>query len=103
MMPIPKDKRKKKKFLKCCQEPGCDREFIGYGVSKYCDVHKDPKTRRHRDRGASDHSRNAFIEHKFTEDVVAEIQCRTCGVPFKVKLSPKQFIYPANCERHRNA
>ena len=102
MMPIPRDKRKKKKFLKVCKEPGCEREFIGYGVTKYCDRHKDPKTRAKRDRAVSDHSHNAFIRHGFVDDVVVEISCRICRKPFRVRLSPKQFIYPAQCESCRH-
>ena len=104
MITIPKGIRKKKQWLKVCKEPGCEREFMGYGVSKYCDKHRDPKLRAKKERAASDHSKNAYIEHKFAIETIVEIPCRHpgCKTMFRVRLSPKQFIYPAMCERHRN-
>ena len=98
---IPKNTRKKKQWLKVCKEPGCETEFMGYGVSKYCAKHKDPKARAKRGREPGDHSKNAYIKHSYKSDVVIEILCRKCGAPFIIKLTPKQFIYPAMCERHR--
>jgi len=100
---IPKNTRTKKKYLKVCKEPGCEREYMGLGVSKYCDRHKDPRNRAKKGREPGDHSKNAYIKHSYTSDVIIEIACRHPGCPnrFRIRLQPKQFIYPAMCERHR--
>lgn len=99
--PLPKATGVKKIMHKTCAEPGCDVEFEGFAVSKYCDIHRDPRLRKKKDKEPGDHKYNALIKHSYTEVVTVETSCRTCGHGFRLKLHPKQFIYPAMCEKCR--
>ncbi len=88
-------------FHKKCKEPGCEEMFDGIGVAKYCSKHKSPKNRAKKQVQAPDHSKNVYIKHKFKEDICIEMNCRVCGKPFGTKIEPKQYIYPACCEKCR--
>jgi hypothetical protein len=101
-MQIPRNYREQKLKHKICQEPGCGVEFFGFPARKFCEAHIDPKSRAKKVEEESDHSKNAYIKHSYTSEVLIEIGCRVCGTVFRVRLKPKQFIYPGVCEKHRH-
>ena len=101
-MNIPKKRHRKLQiYKKTCHEPGCDVGFSGFAMAKYCKKHRDPKNRAKKAVEAPDHSKNVLIKHKFDHEVIIEKACGTCGTPYPLKLTPKQYVYPGMCEKHR--
>ncbi|MFP4520811.1 MAG: hypothetical protein ACLFQK_01570 [Fibrobacterota bacterium] len=105
-MQLPKYKKKKRTVLKTCAEPGCGREFIGHPISKYCEKHRDIRNRQRKKKVfESIDENNMVFEHDFHETIETEFVCRLkgCDNKYKVKLMPRQHIYPKYCEEHRNS
>jgi len=90
---------------KYCQEPGCGKEYIGHPISKYCEIHRNIKTRKRKRRTYEDVAvKNQTFVHKFTEVTNVEFVCQLpgCNRHFTVKTYPKQTTYPKFCEEHRS-
>ncbi|MCL2283205.1 MAG: hypothetical protein FWC26_07800 [Fibromonadales bacterium] len=105
-MQLPKYNPKKRRVtLKKCQEPGCGCEFWGHPIAKYCEAHKDFKTRQ-KTKKLSDslEVRNMFFKHCYSDMIEVKFRCCLdgCNSVFLVKILPKQFIYPRFCPIHRN-
>lgn len=101
-MKIPKNKRLfREKKHKQCKEPGCKKMFWGIGVAKYCDKHRNPKNRAKKKAEEPDHSKNIYFKHRLKEETVIEFFCQKCGRSYRVKIEPKQYIYPAHCNECR--
>lgn len=102
-MQIPrKSIRKRPVYHKQCKEPGCDKMFDGIGVTKYCEIHRDPKARYKSKKVSSDHSKNIYIKHSFVTDLVVERNCKICNRPYRFRMEPKLFLYPGCCEKCRS-
>ena len=102
-MQIPRHSAKSKPtYHKQCKEPGCKEMFYGIGVTKYCEKHRDPKNRYKAKEVVSNHNKNIYITHKFTDDVLVEVSCKFCGVPYRIKLEPKLYIYSGCCDKCRS-
>lgn len=104
-MQLPKYKKKKREKLKICQEPGCGKEFWGHPIAKYCELHRDIRFRQRRRRVyESVDVKNQIFNHKFHEVTDVEFACQLpgCGRKYKIRVFPKQYVYPKYCEEHRN-
>lgn len=112
-MQLPQYKKKKRIKLKVCQFPGCGIEFWGHPISKYCPEHHDIKLRlkkkkeeeAKREAEALDYDENNLIlDYEPQEIEEREFKCALegCKNSFRVKIYPKQRIYPKYCEEHRN-
>lgn len=75
--------------------------FWGIGVAKYCRKHQNPKNRAKKKTEEPDHSKNIYFKHKFEEETVVDFFCILCRGPYRIKIEPKQFIYPAHCPECR--
>jgi hypothetical protein len=104
-MQLPRYKKKKRLKHKVCQEPGCGKEFIGHPIAKYCEYHRNiaNRTRKTKEYEAVD-VKNFVFKHGFTEVTELELTCQleNCNNKYKVKIFPKQYIYPKYCMTHRN-
>ena len=102
-MQIPKQTFKSRPvFHKKCLEPGCSKMFDGIGVAKYCKKHRNPKNRYKKKIIISDHSKNIYLKHNFTDEQNVERSCLVCGSIYSFKLEPKQFLYPGCCPKCRH-
>lgn len=104
-MQLPKYKKKNRRKLKICQEPGCGREFWGHPIAKYCELHRDLKTRKRARRVYENVDvKNQIFKHNFSESSDIEFTCQLegCSNKFFLKVFPKQFVYPKYCPEHRN-
>lgn len=104
-MQLPAYQKKERLKLKVCQESGCHKEFWGHPIAKYCPVHQDISMRKRARRVYEDvRVKNQIFEHKANDTVDCEFICKLegCNNPFRVKVYPKQFVYPKYCEEHRN-
>jgi len=95
-------KKQERIYSKICYEPGCEREFKGYAISKYCDYHRDPKNRVRIRKHEEEVNKNMTFLHDYQNSVDAEFNCERCNDPYRVKIFPKIYIYPKFCERHRS-
>lgn len=101
-MQIPKNTTKSRPvYHKQCKEPGCEKMFDGIGVTKYCEDHRDPKARYKTKKVVSDHSKNIYIRHSYTEDLTIERNCKECGGLYRFRMEPKLFLYPGCCPKCR--
>lgn len=104
-MQIPKHTPSQKKFFRYCQYAGCEREFRGRPMQKYCEFHMDPRNRKRvKPKPESPAVKNRIFLHNFTEVKEVEFTCALegCITKFRVKLYPRQHIYPKFCEKHRS-
>lgn len=104
-MQLPKYKKKKRVKLKKCQEPGCNREFWGHPIAKYCDLHKDIKARQKPKKIISNFElNNMYLKHSYNSSVEVKFKCCLdgCDNVYSIKLFPKQYVYPRFCLEHRN-
>lgn len=101
-MRIPKGKTKNKK--KKCQFPGCNKNFIGHPVAKFCPAHRDPKKRQLKKKKTKSESSNITIKHNYTDMVPMILTCKLDGCinQYEIMIYPKQYIYPAYCNKHRS-
>lgn len=104
---LPKYKKIIYRRPKVCQEPGCNKQFFGHPVAKYCEKHRDIKNRQKTakkekvDSGAD----NMIINHDLKSGYEERIfNCSLYGCPnsFIIRILPKQYVYPKYCEEHRN-
>ncbi len=104
-MQLPKYKKKKREKLKICQEPGCGREFWGHPIAKYCELHRDIRSRKRKKRVYEKVDvKNQIFTHKFYEVTDVEFTCQLpgCNQKYVIRVFPKQHIYPKYCPEHRN-
>ena len=96
---------------KICQDETCGREFWGHHVAKYCELCRTPRMRairrariKKRREAAHNDKVNMEFKHSFYEVNESEFTCKLdgCNNKYRVKIFPKQFIYPRYCEEHRN-
>lgn len=101
-LPQYKKSNRSSKKLKICKE--CGVEYWGHVISKYCEVHMDPKNRKRARRRVYVDVNNQVFNHSFREvtEVIFHCDLETCKKPFKIRVFPKQFVYPKYCEEHRN-
>jgi hypothetical protein len=90
-------------YHKKCKEPGCEEMFDGIGVTKYCEKHRNPKARYKTKKIVSDHSKNIYIKHSFSDDLVVERNCKICSALYRFKIEPKLYLYPGCCPRCRSS
>jgi len=112
MIEIPRRKKNEKLVQKPCQFPGCDKEFMGTGKSKYCHEHRARKYRKIIDadkeirKKAEEDAKNPNqrIEHNYTQTHVILMDCKLegCGQTFEIKILPHTYVYPKYCPEHRN-
>lgn len=114
-MQLPQYKKKKRIKLKICRFPGCAIEYWGHPISKYCKTHQDIKLRaKHKKDVAAQEpvgsiedldENNQYIDRmeEYKETVEMEFVCalKGCENKFRVKIFPKQRIYPKYCADHR--
>jgi hypothetical protein len=104
-MQIPKKARPQQMIEKKCSIDGCGVLFKGGPSSKYCIVHRDPKTRV-KEKIAPElvTLKNQVVQHEYTnvETVIQTCALEGCKEKFEVKIFPKQYIYPKYCPEHRN-
>ena len=104
-MQIPKKARHPQMVQKKCTIEGCDEHFQGGPSSKYCQIHRDPKTRL-KEKIAPElvTLKNQVLQHEYTnvETVIHTCALEGCEVEFEVKIFPKQYVYPKYCPTHRN-
>lgn len=86
----------------------CGKEFKGRPMQKYCEFHMSAATRFRPRQQLNKFQKDADeanirIEYMGETGTVVEMECRTCGAPYRIELSHRQFWYPANCPKHRNA
>ncbi|NLD99978.1 MAG: hypothetical protein GX640_08895 [Fibrobacter sp.] len=104
-MQLPKTRRKPKIREKKCANPGCENTFYGIHAAKYCEEHRDPKTRVKEKPPVEDVSeKNHVFQHKFNAVQTMVLKCALegCNEQFEIKVYPKQFVYPKYCPEHRN-
>ena len=95
---------------KICKEPGCGREFFGHAISKYCEMHSDPRKRKRiKPKYIDVTNQISPVKCNAAGDTIdAEFTCALegCGRTFRVKVYPEQKtfrqIVPKFCELHRN-
>lgn len=105
-MEIPKhtkDCRRKK--WKYCQYQGCDRQYFGYGMAKYCEIHTNPKMRERKRRVYDPVTLNNVVIH--AHRIVGEMIELDCGLPgctekVRFQIYSRQMVYPKYCTEHRN-
>jgi hypothetical protein len=105
MMQIPKKARHPQMKQKKCSIDGCEMLFQGGPSSKYCDFHRDPKTRvKEKIIPESVTLKNQVLQHQYTnvETVIQKCALEGCEQEFEVKIFPKQYVYPKYCPAHRN-
>ena len=74
-LPIYQSGRRRIK-LKKCQEPGCEREFWGHPIRKYCDLHSDIKARQKPKKVVdSFEMRNMCFKHNYSETQTVHFKC----------------------------
>lgn len=98
-------RQKVKRKLKRCKYIGCDQEFLGHPISKYCDYHSDIKNREKKITKKRDVLKeNKVIEHDSTKIINIELSCSLtgCRIKYEIEILPKVFIYPKFCTEHRN-
>lgn len=104
-MQIPKKARHPQLIQKKCTIDGCEALFQGGPSSKYCIIHRDPKTRV-KEKIAPElvTLKNQFVQHEYTnvETVIHACALEGCKEIFEVKIFPKQYVYPKYCPEHRN-
>lgn len=105
-MNVPK---KRKKYLlkkKKCQFDGCDKEYTGNNVSKYCRIHRQTKYKKelYRKKKPKDESANQIIKHDYMNDPIVSFKCALegCNTVFNIQLFHNLYIYPKYCEEHRS-
>jgi hypothetical protein len=94
-----------KKSTKYCKYMGCEKEFYGVPIQKYCDFHTDPHNRKRiRQKPEDIQIKNQLFLHKFQNPTQIEFHCALdgCDKEFYVDIYPKQFVYPKYCEEHRS-
>jgi len=99
---LPKGGPKYEKLkLKKCQYKGCENWYMGTGFSRYCVEHRKKEYKKKSKKIFHDNS-NIIIKHTNCIVTDREFICDTCGKKYTVKLFPNIFVYPKNCENHRN-
>ena len=105
-MQLPKYKKKKRIKLKVCQYPKCGREFWGHPIAKYCELHRDIKNRAKYQKKEFERVdvKNMVFKHNYMEVLELEFLCSLegCSTAYRIKVFPKQYVYPRFCEEHRN-
>jgi len=109
-----KVKRFRRQKIAICQEPGCEKEYVGDYMRKFCNFHSDPKMRkrtpRHDRPGQYDGSQILVNREKI--EVEMKIPCGLEGCdntftrlvkPFHKKPGHPSNVYPKFCKEHRNA
>ncbi len=104
-MQLPKHVPAERKVFRYCQYAGCEREFRGRPMQKYCEFHMDPHNRKRiRPKPENPAVKNRIFLHNFQDVTQVEFICALdgCNNKFSVKLYPRQSIYPKYCEKHRS-
>ena len=104
-MQLPKNRRRQKLVEKKCQYKGCGKVFFGIAIAKYCLEHRKDEYRiRKRPVYKSIKEDNSVIEHNFlyATDRISRCALAGCNNKFRIKILPRQKIYPKYCEEHRN-
>jgi len=96
--------RGKKYKMKLCQVPGCQVEYWGHAISKYCENHRDPRKRPRVRRSPFKYERVLTIENNFTDPVLIELECSMygCGKTYRHLIDRKHPEVPRYCPEHRN-
>jgi hypothetical protein len=101
-----KNKKKQKVIQKKCKYPGCNVEFTGIYVTKYCKEHRKS---HYRIRKPTEYEnitvKNQIYKHDQKTDItVIESKCSLegCNNKFNINLFPNQFVYPKFCQEHRS-
>ena len=105
-----KKKAKKKTYVIKCHFEGCENEFVGSKVRKYCDEHLKKDYRKvkyvYKDERKLDIEsisvENIYYKHDNFMTEKAIFNCACCGKPYEVLILPRTFIYPEHCEEHRS-
>ena len=108
-MPRYKDKDVRKRYkIKYCEHvyPNgeiCNKEFYGYCVQKYCDVHRKiiHKKKRPVYNPLVDNQR-ILLKGSLVQEREFICALPGCNNTFRIKVYPKIEIYPKYCEKHRN-
>ncbi len=105
-MQLPKYKKKKRIKLKVCQYPQCGREFWGHPIAKYCELHRDIKNRAKYQKKEFERVdvKNMVFKHNYMEVLELEFLCSLdgCDKNYRIRVFPKQYVYPRFCDEHRN-
>jgi hypothetical protein len=92
--------QKKEKRPINCTHPGCESVFEGYPHTKFCEYHKDIKTREV--KKVEKESCIFIFEQATFEKQKIEKDCDCCGKSFVIELYPNIKEYPRFCEDHRS-
>ena len=93
-----------------CEFYDCFKTYEGTGHSKYCHEHRKQKYRKIIDAEKNEQRKeeqklrniNQVIKHSNDECKIIKLICVTCGKEFEVLMIPNVYVYPRNCEEHRN-
>ncbi len=106
MMQIPKRTKNPQIKMKKCAVDGCNETFAGGPSSKFCALHRDPKTRGKEKTvtKTSPGDTNLVIEHDYSDVRLQKQKCALegCHEHFDLKIYPRQYVYPKYCPAHRN-
>ena len=90
---------------KICYEVGCEKEYFGHRITKYCEFHRNPRNRAKKASIKTDVTiDNQIFLHNFVEsaDIVFTCALEGCLEEFEIRVIPKINIYPKYCENHRS-
>lgn len=106
-MLIPKQSKNPQIKMKKCAVEGCEETFAGGPSSKFCEKHRDPKSRgidKNADQTPTADENNLVLKHNYTDVKVINQACALdgCSEHFDIKIYPRQYVYPKYCPLHRN-
>ncbi len=102
-MLIPKNTRKQKSYVKQCAYEGCNTQFIGITIAKYCKKHRQEEYRMRKRNNTDPADTNRIIQYSKTIAERTMLICECCGKEFEAVLYPRQTVYPKYCNEHTNA
>jgi hypothetical protein len=105
-MNVPKKRKNYSMVTKQCQFVGCDKQYKGNNVSKYCKLHRQAKFKKELYRKPKEkvESINQVIKHTYSDEPVLQVKCELegCNNEFNIQLFHAQYLYPKYCPDHRN-
>lgn len=95
--------KKVKRMVNCSYE-NCNNTFMGYANSKFCQEHKDPKTRGIFKKEIILEKSTFEFKHDYTttSKIKIERNCDCCGKSYQLKIFALMYDYPRFCQEHTN-
>ena len=96
---VPRYIKKKVKIMNC-KHPGCTELFEGYPHAKFCEYHKNAKTRPVVE--VQNEKTTVIIDFPYKEKTIIQRNCDCCNVIYEISTFPGIKQYSRFCPDHTN-